>query len=170
MTKQLDRSRPFGTVFPPLGAVHFEQDGHQFDHEGNHLAEVPADPPTPSTTKQATPKGRQKKDKAATQPAAPTAKTKTKGKTKTEKTPAKPDPAPQTAAKGDDTGINLESWLKGKEQYPEFKIKQVVRARFNRVVNNMPDTVYFLVADPKGPKVVPVAAVCERLAKMIAKD
>lgn len=160
-TLRLDRSRDAGQYFPPIshpsveGAVaHFEQDGFPFDHEGR-LAEAFL------TIEQ-----KKKLDGMAS--AKPVGKKPAKTDAKTEaKTEAAPDgegdapkpPKPpatyrdkraveEAAANEKKPGsdqLNLEMWLRGEVKYPEYRIKQAVRARYNRAFDNIKDVVEFLV-------------------------
>ena len=40
---KLDKSKPYGQVFGDGVAHSFEQDGRQFDHEGNEIGDAKAD-------------------------------------------------------------------------------------------------------------------------------
>ena len=122
--KRLDRSRgDVGQFFPPLQhpsgcSAHYEQDGFHFDHEGNLLAAY-------LTDEQKAEMEKQDKGKAATT-TTPQAK-KPAAATRKEKREAAPKPQEQ----GSDQ-LNLEAFLRGEEKYPEFRVKKVVRDRYNR--------------------------------------
>lgn len=142
--KRLDRSRDVGQICPPLvhptvdGCVaHFEQNGLFFDHEGLLLEPflTEAQKKQAGETKKADGGGESKADATTKKP--PKA-----AKTRTEK--RETEPAKKQSGSDD---LNLEAWLRGEEVYPEFRVKKVVRDRYNRVFNNINDLVQFLVVD-----------------------
>lgn len=138
---RLDKSRDAGQISPPLKhptlegvTAHYEQNGLFFDHEG---AVLPAFNPDQQK--------RLADIEAGTVPAVePKAAKKAAGEKKTasEKRAA----APKQKPSGSDQ-LNLVGWLMGEEKAQEYRVKKVVRDRYNRVFGNMTDVVQFLVVD-----------------------
>lgn len=152
--RRLDKSRSAGTIFPPMphaddptAVAHYEQDGFYFDHEGRVLEAfltpeqrkqfepVAPKPPKPAASGQPEEDG---EDDTPPQPAPAPKKPKTRQEKLAEKNPKKP-------ASGDD--LNLEMWLRGEAKYQEFRVKKVVRDRYNRVCSGTQELVRFLVEE-----------------------
>lgn len=139
----LDRSRPFGVVFPPENNAHYAQDGLHFTAEGE-LAE-----------EWLSPDDRARLDKMIARKAADAAGEKARREA-LEKAGFGADEISaiaQAAAKtratpeksGADNGVDLKAWGEGKINIAFFKVKQAIIDKYARNVENMQDALDFLI-------------------------
>jgi hypothetical protein len=137
--KRLDKSRPYGSYHPPEpgkvdgdAACHFNQDGYDFDHNGEIVEWRLNDA-----------------QKAALKKKPPTAPAK-------QHTPKPPKPQGDGGEGAEDEGadehadgLNLEAWLRGEEDYDFGAVQKAIKERYHVHKTSKRDMILFLVEDQK---------------------
>jgi hypothetical protein len=91
----------------------------------------------------------------------------------TERAGYKPPKSPAPGEEGGEGNVNLESWLKGEENFLFHRVKGAVFERFHRKFERQDDIVQFLVLANDGPHLVTGEQLNERFRKYLdgaAKD
>jgi hypothetical protein len=145
--KRLDRSRDYGTYHPPDDGAHYNQDGYDFDHDGELVEHR-------LTAEQQ----ERLKKKGPAAPPKPPAPAPSHGKAHHAKETVH-DPEP------DADGLNLEAWLRGQEDYPFPDVQKAVKARYSVWKTAKRDLLLFLVEDQK---LVETDALSDEFAGIVA--
>jgi hypothetical protein len=142
MTIKLDKSRPFGVVFPEYEGAHFAQDGYHFDVEGRVVEALL----TPELRKKMEAAQRVAEARAKAD-AAFTAALEEAGVDPAEVAPAKParQPARDGNADGVTETVDLGKWLRGESKFQWFAVAGAIKQEYGRTVTNKADAVDFLV-------------------------
>lgn len=164
-TRRIDRSRgDAGQISPPMKhqkvpncVAHYTQDGFMFDQHGKLLEAF-------LTTEQ-----KKKLDVHGDKPKAPNPNAAADKEGEKESNPSVPKTRLEQRRehemqKADNGDVNLAAWLTGDEKYPEYRVKNTVRARYSVVFGNVADLARFLVMEQR---LVPIEDVREDLRVQI---
>lgn len=131
-TKHLDKSRSYGTHYPPYEGAYYQQDGFHFDNDGN-VVEALLSPD---------------QKKLLDERAAKSAAAKAAGQQPEADKPPAPEPEPETAG-ADEEEVNLADWLKDDKAYSFMLIRDIVKARYSVWKTSKAAVVNFLVNEHK---------------------
>jgi hypothetical protein len=136
---KLDKSRPFGIVYPPEWG-HYDQDGFPFDADGSLCEHLLDDAARARLDKMLA----HKEASAAAERARRDALMKA-GIDPDEKPAAKGKKEPVNVSVIGNVDIDLKGWAKGEVNYPWFSVRQAAMKQFSRDVDNARALVEFLI-------------------------